>query len=645
MEDPGVWFPCQWAISIGFLAFQRHQWHLRRMKFFTRVFILPICLLSGLKGMAQAPGGVSGNLEFWVKAGTGASGSLWQDQSGNGNNATQATAADQPVVTANQINFNPAQVFNGTSDFMNIAGSLGLGGTGNFEIYCVVQQSGSGGQVFLGSQTAAANDIQLATFTGSPTQVNYWGTGTVLIGTTNLAAGTAYISGYEKAGTGANQSTIYIDGNVDNTGTISQSMGAGNRVIGSSSIGGGTQSFFTSGDIAEIVVYNAALSAANRSMLQSYLSFKYGFPPPTGAGFVASTGSAFWTYNATYANDVFGIGRDDGSGLSLSSSNSINTGSGNGTGQSGKGNIVLSNPSALNNLDFIVVGDNGGSLAEQTTGLPAGTAAGVERVGRQWKVNHTNAVGTTVTLTFNTTGLTTGSGVTDFSLLIDADGTGNFATAPITSIAASSYSGNIATFTNVSLPNNAVFTFIVKDAILLPLNFLSFTARLGANQQVNLEWQISDETNVSHFVVERSTDGSSFTPIGEVNFGSADNYAFTDNNAVAGNNYYRIESVDNDGYTQYSKVDEITVPEPTLQVKLLNNQPGYEDPVLMVSAGTAVTLSIQLLTSDGSVVSRMQKSFAAGQTRQTISTTGLARGVYIIEVSGSGYGKNFLIIR
>jgi hypothetical protein len=41
----------------------------------------------------------------------------------------------------------------------------------------------------------------------------------------------------------------------------------------------------------------------------------------------------------------------------------------------------------------------------------------------------------------------------------------------------------------------------------------------------------------------------------------------------------------------------------------------------------------------------MQKSFAAGQTRQAVSTTGIARGVYIIGVSGSGYGENFLIIR
>jgi hypothetical protein len=613
------------------------------MKFFT-IIILPACfLLSGLKGMAQAPGGVSANLQLWLKAGTGATSSTWQDQSGNGNNATQATTSAQPAVTANQINFNPALVFNGSTDYMDMTTNLGLTGTADCAVYCVLQQAGSGLQVFFGTKAGTSNDLQLYTTPGNGTIVDYWGTGTVMQGATALPAGTTYISGHEKAGTGANQATIYLDGNVDKTGTIALSMGTGNRRIGASAAGGAVV-YYTQGDIAEIVAYNSALTSAQRSQLQSYLSFKYGFPPPTGAGFVASTGAAFWTYNATYAYDIFGIGRDDGSGLSLSSSNSINTGSGNGTGQSGKGNIVLSNPSALNNLDFIVLGDNGGSLAEQTTNLPTGTPVGVERVGRQWQINHTNATGTTVTLTFNTTGLTTGSSVTDFALLTDNDGDGNFATGTQTKIPASTYIGNIATFTNVSLPNLAVMTIITKDAVILPLNFLSFTARLGADQQVNLAWQTSDEINVNHFIVEHSTDGSTFTPIGQVNFGSANSYAFTDNNAVAENNYYRIESVDNDGYTQYSAIDVINVPASGLQVKLLNNQPGQNDPVLLFS-GNAATLNIRLLTSDGTVVSRMQTSVAAGQTQQAVSTAGLARGVYIIQVSGAGYSKNFMIIR
>jgi hypothetical protein len=616
---------------------------------FTIPIILSTCfLLSGLKGIAQAPGGVSSNLKLWLKAGTGAgtvgsNSSLWQDQSGNGNNAAQATTSAQPVVTANQINFNPALVFNGSTDYMDIASNLGLASTNECAVYCVLKQAGSGVQVFFGSQNGTANDLQLYTTPGSPTTVDYWGTGTLMTGTTSLAAGTAYISGHEKAGTGTNQATIYINGNVDKTGTITQSLGAGNRRVGASYASG--LSFETAGDIAELVVYNSPLTTAQRSQLQSYLSFKYGFVPPTGTGFVTSTGTAFWTYNATYANDVFGIGRDDGSGLTLSSSNSANTGSGNGAGQSGMGNIVLSNPSALNNLDFIMLGDNGGSLAQQTSNLPAGAAAGVERVGRQWKINRTNAAGTTVTVTFNTTGLTTGTNVSDFALLIDNDGDGNFATGTQTEIPAATYSGNIATFNNVSLPNLAVMTVITSDAIALPLNFLSFTAQLNAGRQVNLAWQTSDEVNVSHFNIEHSTDGNTFTPIGQMDAGSANGYIFTDDNAVAGNNYYRIESVDNDGYTQYSMINVVVIPASALQVRLLNNQPGQNDPVLLFSAADAATLNIRLLTSDGTVVGRMQTSVVAGQTQQLIPTGGLARGVYIIEVSGAGYNKNFMIIR
>jgi hypothetical protein len=620
------------------------------MKTFIISIILPLCfLLSGLKGLAQAPGGVSSNLQLWLKAGVGAgsvgtNSSEWQDQSGKGNNAMQATTSAQPSVTANQINFNPALVFNGSTDYMDMTTNLGLTGTADCAVYCVLQQSGGGLQVFFGTKAGTSNDLQLYTTPGSPTTVDYWGTGAVLHGTTLLPAGTTYISGHEKAGTGTGQATVYIDGNLDNTGTIALSMGTGNRRIGASAAGGSVV-YYTTGDIAEIVAYTSALTSAQRSQLLSYLLFKYGFPPPTGAGFVTSAGAAFWTYNATYPYDIFGIGRDDGSGLSLSSSNSINTGSGNGTGQSGKGNIVLSNPSALNNLEFIVLGDNGGSLAQQTTNLPAGTPAGVERVGRQWLINDNNAVGATVTLTFNTTGLTTGSSVTDFALLIDNDGDGNFATGTQTKIQASAYSGNIATFNNVSLPNLAVMTIITSDAVTLPLNFLSFTAQPGANRQVNLAWQTSDQVNVSHFNVDRSTDGNTFTPIGQVNAGSANSYTFTDDNAVAGNNYYRIESVDNDGYTQYSTIDLVVVPPSPLQVKLLNNQPGQNDPILLFSAGNAATLNIRLLTVDGTVVSRMQTSFTAGQKQQTVSTAGLARGVYIIEVSGAGYNKNFMIVR
>ncbi len=119
--------------------------------------------------------------------------------------------------------------------------------------------------------------------------------------------------------------------------------------------------------------------------------------------------------------------------------------------------------------------------------MPAGTPASVKRLARQWKVNHTNAIGTTVTLTFNTAGgFTTGTTAADYALLIDNDGDGNFATGVITTINATSYIGGIVTFNAVNLPNNAIFTFVTSNAVLLPLTFTSFTGRLMNAQKVTL---------------------------------------------------------------------------------------------------------------------------------------------------------------
>lgn len=618
----------------------------------TILTILFFLLLSGQMAFSQSPGGVSTNLKFWVKGGVGAgtvgtNSSQWLDQSGNGLNALQPTAAAQPAIMASQINFNQALVFNGTSDYMDVASVLGLSGTTGYAVYLVLMQSGATLQTMLGTQFGsngpASLDMQLYNTPGSPLGQDCYGFGTVMTGTTNTQVGVPYIAGYERTGTGANGATLYFNGNLDKTTTISQSLGTNSKRIGSSYTGAGN-SYFTNGDIAEIIVYNAALaSAANRSRIQSYLSFKYGFPPPAGSGFINSAGTAFWTYDATYFNNIFGIGRDDGSGLSQNISNSYLTGSGNGTGQSGKGNIVLSNPSALNNEDFIAVGSNSAALTETNTNLPPGEPATVLRLARQWKVNHTNAVGATVTLTFNTSGgFTTGTTAADYALLIDNDGDGNFATGVITTINAASYIGGIVTFNAVNLPNNAIFTFVTKNAVLLPLTFLNFTGRLMNANEAALFWETGDESDVSHFDIERSPDGGNFAPIGQQPFSSSHNYSYTDNKPAAGNNFYRIKSVDLDGNFLYSSVLNIAGPgNSALITKLLNSGTPQSNPVLSFSAPNPISVHINLLTSDGGLVSSSNRQLNAGGSTQTILTSGLAKGIYILDVTGKDYHKSF----
>ena len=102
--------------------------------------------------------------------------------------------------------------------------------------------------------------------------------------------------------------------------------------------------------------------------------------------------------------------------------------------------------------------------------------------------------------------------------------------------------------------------FVAKySAIGLPIKLASITAT-QEGKTITTNWNTSTELNTSHFIIQHSTDGSSFTDIGTVKaIGSgANSYAYTDNNPTPyplnGVLYYRLQSVDKDGTCTYSKV-------------------------------------------------------------------------------------------
>ncbi|MBS1563307.1 MAG: hypothetical protein JST39_02910, partial [Bacteroidetes bacterium] len=89
----------------------------------------------------------------------------------------------------------------------------------------------------------------------------------------------------------------------------------------------------------------------------------------------------------------------------------------------------------------------------------------------------------------------------------------------------------------------------------LPVRLLSFNAsKDGA--RVKVLWVASDETNFSHYEVERSADGSSFTKLATVSAKGGvltNNYQIYDEHPLVHNNYYRLKQVDNNGSFSYSR--------------------------------------------------------------------------------------------
>ncbi len=82
-----------------------------------------------------------------------------------------------------------------------------------------------------------------------------------------------------------------------------------------------------------------------------------------------------------------------------------------------------------------------------------------------------------------------------------------------------------------------------------------FHAR-SESDNVRLEWQTSEETNLQKFVIERKTPQSSFTEVASVApKGNNSNYIFTDQNAYKTNDMvfvYRLKIVDNNDQVTYS---------------------------------------------------------------------------------------------
>ncbi|MES2780040.1 MAG: T9SS type A sorting domain-containing protein [Bacteroidota bacterium] len=124
-------------------------------------------------------------------------------------------------------------------------------------------------------------------------------------------------------------------------------------------------------------------------------------------------------------------------------------------------------------------------------------------------------------------------------------------------------------YTYVASYTNTCGTFYdtarVTYSAPVPVKLVSFTAA-KSNADVNLVWNTANETNNSHFEIERSLNGTDFNAIGRVKgmgtINRPSRYTFVDEKAVNTSSralYYRLKQVDNDGAAIYSRTEVVTV--------------------------------------------------------------------------------------
>lgn len=199
-----------------------------------------------------------------------------------------------------------------------------------------------------------------------------------------------------------------------------------------------SESPFFDGYIAHVLVYNRLLNNAEKTILENYLSAKYG---------MALKNNDFYTFDdstsGNYDHELIGIGKAADGSFQASAK--------------GEGILELTNPSELDKGDFLFIGHNGKPNNTVAEDLPEGLQQKLERTWVCGKMGNTK----TVDLLVDASGVSAIS-KEDLVLLIDTDNNGLFSDetfgkgiVPMKEVT----SHGRYTFRGVALQNGNHFTF------------------------------------------------------------------------------------------------------------------------------------------------------------------------------------------
>jgi hypothetical protein len=188
---------------------------------------------------------------------------------------------------------------------------------------------------------------------------------------------------------------------------------------------------------------------------------------------------------------------------------------------------------------------------------------------------------------------------------------------------------SIAGCTNTTSKN-----YTLNYCIVLAEKLLRFDGRWKGDN-LDLDWQTTDETNISVYIVERSTDGIFFTPLQQVvsTYVPMHVYKVTDVQVPSGVVYYRLKMVVKNGVSSYSKILSFN----KAHVQPVNVYPRLvkgNTPVLVTYPATNSAAFIQMVSIDGRVLRTVP--VPPRSTETSIDVANLATGSYVVVFSANG---------
>lgn len=174
------------------------------------------------------------------------------------------------------------------------------------------------------------------------------------------------------------------------------------------------------------------------------------------------------------------------------------------------------------------------------------------------------------------------------------------------------------TWSTTYLSGNLVST--LNASIVLPITLKQLTVKeLSFGNQLN--WEVENHTNFSHFEIEKSYNAKQFDKIGSVTISQENNYQFQDLNVKEGVTYYRLKLVDIDGAYTFSNI--VSVNSTISNDLIVVNNPVKEGAALQVISKSA----FKVYALNGSEIKNLSS---------------LSSGIYII-TNADGQSTKFVV--
>ncbi|PSR53277.1 hypothetical protein AHMF7605_06900 [Adhaeribacter arboris] len=207
---------------------------------------------------------------------------------------------------------------------------------------------------------------------------------------------------------------------------------------------------------------------------------------------------------------------------------------------------------------------------------------------------------------------------------------------------------NFGMVVSPSVSNNVADFRSVENIVPLPVELLKFEVK-NINSQVILTWATASEKNSDYFVIERSSDGKTFTSIGQVKAAGTSNqmkeYSFIDLASLSGTAYYRLKQVDFNAISKYSKIIAVDIKLRRVTVTRLYPNPAQDKVNLAFSAVASGTAAIDIMDAQGRKIKTRPVSVTSGKNTIVLNIQDLATGVYVLYLNGSSVQATVPLIK